>query len=148
VTPELIAAAVHLADTLAHENHALAALDLPRAAGLLDEKTRAMDGFVAAQAMLERGARGALASDQGREAEQLAGRLRDLALENRRLLEHAIAVQGRVIGLVAHAVRAHRAAEWRLLRGRWRADRAQAAGGDRAVSQGVSGWPFRAPPPP
>jgi hypothetical protein len=105
VTPELIAAAVHLADTLAHENHALAALDLPRAAGLLDEKTRAMDGFGAAQAMLERGARSVPASDQGREAEQLAGRLRDLALENRRLLEHAIAVQGRVIGLVAHAVR-------------------------------------------
>jgi hypothetical protein len=105
VTPELIAAAVHLADTLAHENRALAVLDLPRAAGLLDDKTRAVEAVTAAQVLLERGAGGVAASDQGREAEQLAGRLRDLALENRRLLEHAIAVQGRVIGLVAHAVR-------------------------------------------
>jgi flagellar biosynthesis/type III secretory pathway chaperone len=100
MTPELIAAAVRLADTLAQENRALAALDLPRAAGMLDAKTRAMEAFAAAQALAAAGVRPADSRD---EAEQLAARLRDLAQENRRLLEHAIAVQGRVIGLVARA---------------------------------------------
>jgi hypothetical protein len=103
MTPELIAAAVRLADTLAQENRALTALHLPRAAGMLEAKTRALEAFAAAQILAEKGVAGALASDRRREAEQLAARLRDLARENRRLLEHAIAVQGRVIGLVARA---------------------------------------------
>jgi flagellar biosynthesis/type III secretory pathway chaperone len=101
MTPELIAAAVRLADALAQENRALAALDLPRAAGILDAKTRALEAFAAAQALAAAGVRPV---DSREEAEQLAARLRDLAQENRRLLEHAIAVQGRVIGLVARAV--------------------------------------------
>jgi hypothetical protein len=103
MTPELIAAAVRLADTLSEENRALVALDLPRAAGMLEDKTRALEAFTAAQILAEHGVAGALASDWRAEAEQLAARLRDLAHENRRLLEHAIAVQGRVIGLVARA---------------------------------------------
>jgi flagellar biosynthesis/type III secretory pathway chaperone len=104
MTSELIAAAVRLADTLAQENRALSAMDLPRAAGMLDDKTRALEAFAAAQLLAERGAPGALASDRRAEAEQLAARLRDLAQENQRLLEHAIAVQGRVIGLLARAI--------------------------------------------
>ena len=100
MTPELIAAAVPLADTLAQENKALAALDLPRAAGMLDAKTRAMEAFVAAQALA---AARVQAANSQEEVEQLAARLRHLAQENKRLLEHAIAVQGRVIGLVAQA---------------------------------------------
>jgi hypothetical protein len=100
MSPELIAAAVRLADALAQENSALAALDLPRAAGMVDAKTRAMEAFAAAQALA---AAGLQPADSREEAEQLAARLRDLAQENRRLLEHAITVQGRVIGLVARA---------------------------------------------
>jgi flagellar biosynthesis/type III secretory pathway chaperone len=95
---------VQLADALASENSALAALDLPRAAGIVDAKARAVEAFLAAQAIAAAGATGALAADQRSAAEQLAARLRDLAQENRRLLEHAIAVQGRVIGLVARAL--------------------------------------------
>jgi hypothetical protein len=54
MTPELIAAAVRLADTLAQENRALTALDLPRAAGMLEAKTRALEAFAAAQILAER----------------------------------------------------------------------------------------------
>ena len=70
----------------------------------MDAKARAVEAFLAAQAIAAAGATGALAADQRSAAEQLAARLRDLAQENRRLLEHAIAVQGRVIGLVARAL--------------------------------------------
>src|SRR5690242_4931139 len=103
MSPEVIAAAVRLADTLAHESRALTAMDLAHAASLVDEKTRAMDAFLAAQALTR--ANGHVSHGAGRdaEAEQLAARLSELARENRRLLEHAIAVQGRVIGIVARA---------------------------------------------
>jgi hypothetical protein len=96
MTPDLIAAAVALADTLAQENKALAALDLPRAAGLLAEKTRAADAFAAAWS-------GAAGGGQ-HITTQLAGQLRDLASENKRLLERALTVQGRVIEVVVSAI--------------------------------------------
>ena len=104
MTRELIAAAARLADTLAEENGALAALDLTRAAGMLDDKTRALEAFTAAQALIERGEAASRQTTSPPEAEQVVTRLRNLADENRRLLEHAIAVQGRVIGLVARAI--------------------------------------------
>ena len=50
MTKDLIAAGTVLAETLQTENAALAALDLPRAAGMLADKQRAAAGFVAAQA--------------------------------------------------------------------------------------------------
>ena len=109
MTPELIAAALRLTETLAAENHALAALDLTRAAGMLEDKTQALAAFEAAQALIERGeaasrpASSEAEAAQVAQAEQVATRLRTLAEENRRRLEHAIAVQGRVIGLVARA---------------------------------------------
>ena len=105
MTPDLIAAAVALADTLTQENRALAALDLPRAVTLLEKKRLATAAFIAAQA------RAASAAHlppppamRARVAEQVAAQLRDLADENKRLLERAITVQGRVIGTLARVV--------------------------------------------
>jgi hypothetical protein len=103
MTPELIAAAVRLADTITRENAALTALDLAGAAGMLAEKNEAADAFTAAQAIAARLGPVWLPGWQRGEAKQLAARLRALAQENKRLLEHAIAVQGRVIGMVARA---------------------------------------------
>jgi hypothetical protein len=93
---ELIAAGIRLADTLEAENAALGALDLPRATGLLADKQRVVAGLVAAQA--------APASRDA--AERMARRLQALAIENKRLLERAIAAQGRVIGVIAGAATA------------------------------------------
>ena len=104
MSPALIDAAVELADALARENEALAALDLPRAAGMLADKQRAADAFLAARALLPPGAPAEPhpgAKDGG--AREVAARLGTLAEENRRLLERAIAVQGRVIGTLARA---------------------------------------------
>jgi hypothetical protein len=96
MSQELIAAARLLADTLAEENVALTALDLPRAASMLADKQRAVAGFLTA-------------CDAERTATlkatiaPLAQRLQSLSEENRALLERAIAVQGRVIGIVVRA---------------------------------------------
>jgi hypothetical protein len=89
-------AAARLAEVLAAENEALAALDLPRAGAMLGEKTRAADAFVAARQTFH----GTL-PDTGAAA---PARLRALAVENRLLLERAITAQGRVIGVIARAV--------------------------------------------
>ncbi|MGC8469333.1 MAG: hypothetical protein ACP5NI_05440 [Acetobacteraceae bacterium] len=101
MTPALIDAAVALADTLAAENAALGGLDLARAASLLPAKERATEAFLAAQAApgLVRSATAATqaSSDLGR-------RLGALVLENRRLLERALAVQGRVVATVVRAL--------------------------------------------
>ncbi len=84
-----------LADVLERENLALKAMDLRGAAALLAEKTAAMADL------------GALASKQSGPAEtelaSIARRLDGIARENRRLLERAIAVQQRVIGIVVRA---------------------------------------------
>jgi hypothetical protein len=91
-------AAAALADVLARENAALAALDLQGAAALLDAKRQAADAFTAAQ-----GAGGAAARDAPA-LRALADRLRTLTEESRRLLENGLQVQGRVLGCVARAV--------------------------------------------
>jgi hypothetical protein len=96
MSKELIAAASRLADTLAAENAALTALDLPRAAAMLADKERAVASFLAAC-----GAQGTPL--QYASVEPLARRLQSLSQENRTLLERAIAVQGRVIGVIARA---------------------------------------------
>jgi hypothetical protein len=93
---ELIAAAKLLADTLAAENAALAALDLPRAGAMVADKQSAVAGFLAACE-----AQGGAMQDAV--IEPLARRLRSLSQENRTLLERAIAVQCRVIGVIARA---------------------------------------------
>lgn len=101
MTPALIDAAVRLADTLARENQALAALDLARAAGMLSDKQRAAEAYYAAQTGSLQGA----ATEQSATVRDVAARLGALAEENRRLLERAVAVQSRIVGLLASAVR-------------------------------------------
>jgi len=93
MTQDPVEAAERLADVLSRENAALAALDLRRAAGMLAEKQAAATALLAALA------------GGGAPAPLHARLLHDLAGENRRRLEHAIAVQGRVIGLIARALR-------------------------------------------
>ncbi len=101
MTPELIEAATTLADTLARENAALAALDLPRAAGLLAEKQSSAEAFARAQAAA--GLQAVFDAEQRRLAAAIAARLSDIARENHRLLERALGVQRRVLNTVARA---------------------------------------------
>jgi hypothetical protein len=103
---KLIVASVALADTLAQENAALLALDLPRAASLLTVKTEAVAAFTDAQrhSAATGAAMGALDAEHRRLAEQVGARLRDLAEENRRLLDRAIHTQGRVLAMIAKAL--------------------------------------------
>ena len=103
-TSLLIAAAVRLADVLQTENAALAALNMAAAARLLPEKLAAADAFAIAQAGA--GAKERQAGRPGVELDAVAQRLQALAAENRRLLERAMLVQGRVIATVAKAARA------------------------------------------
>ncbi len=90
---DLITAGNQLAETLEAENGALAVLDLPRVGAMLARKQRAMADLAAMQ--------GAPASCDA--ADRMARRLQALAMENKRLLERAIAAQGRVIGVIARA---------------------------------------------
>jgi hypothetical protein len=92
----LMAAGNDLANVLAAENAALAALDFRRAVGMFADKRRATDGFVAAQGV-------AVASGQHSVLEELARRLQSLAAENKALLTRAMAAQTRVMGVLARA---------------------------------------------
>jgi flagellar biosynthesis/type III secretory pathway chaperone len=93
---DLIAAGSLLADILIEENAALVALDLPRAVAMLPDKQRIATDFITAQAA-------PIPAAQREVAERLGERLRTLAQDNRALLERAIAVQGRVIGVIVRA---------------------------------------------
>src|SRR5437762_2438561 len=97
MSKELIAAAGRLADTLADENAALTSLDLPRAAAMLADKQCAVADFLAARNTL-------IPAGQDASFKAMARRLQSLSDENRSLLERAITVQGRVIGVIARAV--------------------------------------------
>jgi len=101
MTPHMIDAAVRLADVLARENAALAAMDLAGAASMLPEKSRAAAAFDAAR----EGAQAAVAGAPTDLTRQVATRLVGLADENRRLLERGISVQGSVIGCILRAAR-------------------------------------------
>jgi hypothetical protein len=96
MTKDLITAGTRLAETLESENAALAALDLQRAAGMLADKQSAVAEFDVART----------APVLSEAAQRMARRLQGLAMENKRLLERAIAVQGRVIGVIARAATA------------------------------------------
>ena len=79
MSTDLITAGGDLAELLAAENAALAALDLPRAVGMLADKQRGVaENFVAAQ-------RTPIAPAQRDAAERMARRLQALAMENRRI---------------------------------------------------------------
>ena len=95
MTHDLAEAVERLAGVLERENAALAALDLRCAAGMLEEKQQAAAAFVAAQ------------PGGGNPPAELARRLRDLAQENGRKLEHAMTVQRRIVGMITRAVRAN-----------------------------------------
>ncbi len=90
-----------LATILEQENAALRALDLATVAALAPAKKAAIEALVIAIPTPSAD------HDPGPHA---ARRLRDLAAENRALLERAMAVQGRVIELVAAAIRPHASA--------------------------------------
>ena len=98
---DLPTASAALATLLEHENRLLEALDLAAAAALLPAKQGATAAFLRAQVHNK-------ASPAGHAAMTgLGARLRILAAENRRLLERGLAAQGRVIAVIARAVRAH-----------------------------------------
>jgi|UniRef100_A0A8J4M662 flagellar biosynthesis/type III secretory pathway chaperone len=99
---DLTDAAISLVQVLAQENDALRTLDLRHAASLTDAKARAIEAFSRAQSKQERRPT-PLTPAQRTAIEEMAARLRDLVVENRRLLERAIGVQQRVIGVVARA---------------------------------------------
>jgi len=111
-------AATRLIQVLTAENASLLALDMPAAAALLDEKLAAARGL--AQAAVARPA----------DAAGLALQLRDLAQQNRALLERAIVVQGRVLDMVARAAR----------QGVAQAGGRYGAGGAAALDRGGSDW--------
>ena len=94
---DLITAGTRLAETLEAENAALAVLDLPRAAGMLADK-RQCRRRVRRRADRARAARAP--------PNAWRGGCRRWPMENKRLLERAIAAQGRVIGVVARAATA------------------------------------------
>ena len=90
----LTQAATRLVDILQAENTELQAMDFKAAGRLLTAKQAATAELTAAQAAT-------LYAPAG--MRQLAQRLNELADENRRLLERAIAVQRRVLGTVVRA---------------------------------------------
>jgi flagellar biosynthesis/type III secretory pathway chaperone len=91
----LIVAALHLADVLDRENGALKAMDVRQVAGLLPEKTAAIAELIAAG--------GTIPVPSDPTLVWAARRLDGLTVENRTLLERAIAAQQRVIAIVARA---------------------------------------------
>lgn len=90
-------AAEALASTITAENTALAALDLPAAVRLLAQKNQHGEAFLAAQAR-------SLAAGLPALPRERLKQLAELAADNKRLLERAITVQGRVISSIARAV--------------------------------------------
>lgn len=98
----VIRAGTRLAEALKAENEALAALDLGRAATMATAKMQASEALAAATAAATRTGIKAMGEERGATA-ALAERLQSLGSENRRLLEHAIALQSRVIETIAGA---------------------------------------------
>ena len=107
MTQALLHAAATLAAILTAENTALATLDLPRAAQLVPAKRAATDAFTAAHAHLAANRFSTTGHPDGTARDMLAiaaTQLRDLAAENRRLLDRALATQSRVLDIIAQAV--------------------------------------------
>jgi flagellar biosynthesis/type III secretory pathway chaperone len=114
MTQDLAAALRHLAEVLQAENDVLNTSDIPRATILAEEKQEAVERFMAARSNAQVGA----LRSAGADIKDLAARLPELAERNRQLLARAIAVQTRVIGMIASA-----AAQAELSRGlRYTAD--------------------------
>jgi hypothetical protein len=90
-------AANRLADVLARENAALKRMDFPAAIALVTAKEAAL-------ADLARDAASVPAGVRSPAVVALAQRLTGLAEENRTLLDRAIAVQTRIVGIIARAI--------------------------------------------
>ncbi len=108
MTEDLATAADRLAEVLAAENAALVAVDLARAGAMLADKTSAAAAFVAAQAASHGvsygGSHGTSNGNRSGTRPVALERLQDLVTENQRLLDIAIKVQGRVLGVIARAL--------------------------------------------
>lgn len=87
-------AADNLATVLSAENAALAAGDLAGASAMLAAKTQAVAAFEAVRDE---------PAPAGPAAREIARRITILGAENRRLLERAIQVQGRVLEMILRA---------------------------------------------
>lgn len=94
--PDTADAAARLCDVLAHENDALAVMDIPRATALLDAKRRAAEQLIRAQR------RAALPATPANQA--LAARLVALSQANKSLLERAMLAQNRIMACIARAL--------------------------------------------
>lgn len=101
MTDDLLAAAARLADVIAVENAALAAFNLPAAIAAGAAKQHAAEAFAAALRMQT----APMEPVRHQRAETIGRRLTELARENRRLLERAIAAQVRVMETIARAGR-------------------------------------------
>ena len=101
MTQDIVAATRDLTDALEAENAALVALDLAAAGRLLDRKQAAAEAFTEAQ----RRAIAARATVDTKALRLAAVRLKTATEDNRRLLERAIGVQHRVLGILAQAAR-------------------------------------------
>lgn len=101
MTHRLVASADALAEALAAENAALLAMDFSRITPLAAAKAAALADFAAAQSATPPGP---LPPPLRPALRGAAARLEPLAAENRRLLECAIVVQGRVLQAIAAAL--------------------------------------------
>jgi hypothetical protein len=101
VIDDLLHTAKHLTAILARENALLRAMDLAQATAMLEQKGQATTAFTAANAAAA--ASGLTAAQRRRAVEEVGQRLHQLAGDNRQLLERAIRVQRRIIGLIAEA---------------------------------------------
>ena len=97
MTTELLDAAAAMAEALEAENAALAALDIGAAVRMYARKRDTAAALAAARATAKPTA------GQRRRAETLTRALLDLTSENKRLLERALYVQGRIMRTLARA---------------------------------------------
>jgi len=96
MTLGLFEAVTRLASVLSEENEALKRLDFPAAIALGRAKEAALLGVT-------QGRTPTPATDHTPALAALGRRVGSLAVENRQLLERAIAVQSRIVGIVARA---------------------------------------------
>jgi flagellar biosynthesis/type III secretory pathway chaperone len=96
MTRTVIDAADQLSALLEQENAALQRMDIPSATALVEAKQQAIAELVAA--------RGQATPTDAAEIQASTQRLSDLAAANRSLLERAMLVQDRILGMIATAL--------------------------------------------
>jgi len=106
MSAQLAVAGENLAALLAAENAALAAGDMAGAGRMLAAKTQALVDWKAALA-------GDGPAEAGEHGVALTRRIAGLATENRRLLDRALLVQGRLLEMIARAAPAEHGVSYR-----------------------------------